>query len=58
MTGEKTPPSRRRVARLYAETIGYDPFEDDPTLTAREALQTLRERRSEALDADSKEDHL
>ena len=47
--------SRRRIARLYAETIGYDPFEDDPTLTAQEALSILRERRAEALGATTNE---
>ena len=47
--------SRRRIARLYAESIGYDPFEDDPTLTPGEALSILRERRAEALSATTNE---
>lgn len=31
------------LAREYVATIGYDPFEDDPTISADEVAQTLAE---------------
>lgn len=35
------PLSRDALGALYAATVGYDPFEDDPAITAREVRQTL-----------------
>lgn len=33
---------RETLAAEYVELIGYDPFEDDPTITATEVRETLR----------------
>lgn len=33
---------RSVLAAEYVELIGYDPFEDDPTITAAEVRETLR----------------
>ena len=43
---------RQALARAYVEQIGYDPFEDDPTISIETVRETLRERdRSAALVA-------
>ncbi len=34
---------RRILAAEYVAKIGYDPFEDDPTTSAEEVANTLRE---------------
>lgn len=42
---------KQQLAAEYVEKIGYDPFEDDPTLTAEEVAQTLREYDAEVAAA-------
>lgn len=44
--GEITPSSVRRIERLYEVWVGYNPIRECG-LSAREALQTLREFRAE-----------
>lgn len=34
---------RADLGRLYEETVGYDPFDDDPTINPDEVARTLRE---------------
>lgn len=36
---------RRKLGAQYRELIGYDPFEDDPSITSLEVAKTLREYR-------------
>lgn len=42
-----TAATLRRIGALYREWIGYDPFEDDPSINPMEVLETLREYRRE-----------
>lgn len=46
MTRPASAASRRRIARLYAATIGYDPFEDDPATAGRAGGSERAPRRS------------
>jgi len=41
-------PRRAALAAEYVELIGYDPFEDDPTISCDEVERTLAEWRAEA----------
>lgn len=44
---------RTRLAAAYVERIGYDPFEDDPTISADEVEQALRDHALEIAKADA-----
>lgn len=56
-TTRYTAATMRRLACLYREWIGYDPFEEGWTVP--EVLETLREYRREGyLDCDRAEAHL
>lgn len=46
--GQWNDPRRMDLARRYHDTIGYDPFLDDPTITEDEVEQTLAEHAAEA----------
>lgn len=39
---------RAQLAAEYVDRIGYDPFEDDPTISIGDVRQTLREYHEEA----------
>lgn len=38
---------RRKLGAQYREVVGYDPFEDDPSISTLEVAKTLREVRKE-----------
>lgn len=40
--------SRREACALYASVIGYDPHEDDPSISTGLILATLHQREQEA----------
>ena len=40
--------TRETIAAAYVDRIGYDPFEDEPTNTPAEVIQTLAEHAEEA----------
>lgn len=39
---------RRLLAKEYEELVGYDPFEDDPSVTEEEVARTIEEYKEEA----------
>lgn len=39
--------ARAQLAAEYVDLIGYDPFEDDPTISIEDVRQTLREYHEE-----------
>lgn len=38
-----SPETKETLRKWYLNTIGYDPFEDDPTLTVEEVARVKKE---------------